>query len=48
MIYRGNQGPFFLFFYVDDEIACARGRGGGYAIWQRTREDWELKAGVTL
>eukprot|EP00877_Chromochloris_zofingiensis_P009303 jgi/Chrzof1/4626/Cz14g20140.t1 len=38
--------PFFLYWYVDDDIAVARGRGGGVAIWRRTTKDWEAKAGV--
>lgn len=48
LLYRGKSGPFFLFFYVDEEIACARGKGGGYAVWQRTTPEWDLKAGITL
>lgn len=38
----GNDGrepntkdPFFVWFYVDEEIAVAQGRGGGVAYWCR-------------
>ncbi|KAK9684243.1 hypothetical protein RND81_10G196200 [Saponaria officinalis] len=39
----GNEGnsepntknPFFIWFYVDEEIAVARGRSGGTAFWCR-------------
>ena len=29
--------PFFAFFAVDDRFVAARGRGGGLAIWVRSR-----------
>ncbi|CAI7799040.1 unnamed protein product [Closterium sp. NIES-54] len=29
----GSKDPFFTWFYVDDRIAAARGRGGGAAFW---------------
>lgn len=45
---EGKAGPFFIMIYVDDEIVAAKGRGGGIAIWQRAKPEWELKAGVTL
>lgn len=25
--------PFFIWFYIDEEIAVARGRSGGIAFW---------------
>ena len=28
--------PFFVFFYIDEHIALAKGRGGGWAYWTRT------------
>ncbi|KAI3463744.1 hypothetical protein Pfo_020407 [Paulownia fortunei] len=31
----GNKDPFFIWFYIDDEIAVARGRSGGTAFWVR-------------
>lgn len=43
---RGKSSPFFLFFYVDDRIICARGRGGGIAVWARATPQWELQSGV--
>ncbi|CAI9786888.1 unnamed protein product [Fraxinus pennsylvanica] len=30
-----NKDPFFIWFYVDEEIAIARGRSGGTAFWVR-------------
>ncbi|EAZ10336.1 hypothetical protein OsJ_00172 [Oryza sativa Japonica Group] len=40
----GNDGrepstkdPFFVWFYVDEEIAVAQGRGGGVAYWCRCK-----------
>ena len=35
--------PFFIVFYVDDDIICARGRGGGIAFWTRVENDFDLK-----
>jgi len=36
----GKPDPFFLLFYVDDEIVVAQGRGGGSAYWVRcTRKE---------
>ncbi|KAL3824813.1 hypothetical protein ACJIZ3_020842 [Penstemon smallii] len=32
-----NKDPFFIWFYVDDEIAVARGRSGGTAFWVRAQ-----------
>ncbi|KAL4858828.1 hypothetical protein ACK3TF_001218 [Chlorella vulgaris] len=43
---RTKDAPFFAFFYVDDSIICARGRGGGIAVWARTTPAWELEKGV--
>ncbi|GJP72557.1 hypothetical protein CLOP_g3275 [Closterium sp. NIES-67] len=31
----GAKDPFFTWFYVDDHVAAARGRGGGSAFWVR-------------
>ena len=31
---------------VDEDIICARGRGGGIAVWARATPQWELKAGI--
>ncbi|KAJ0106707.1 hypothetical protein Patl1_19714 [Pistacia atlantica] len=31
----GNKDPFFIWFYIDEEIAVARGRSGGTAFWCR-------------
>ncbi|KAK6127663.1 hypothetical protein DH2020_038579 [Rehmannia glutinosa] len=28
----GNQDPFFIWFYIDEEIAVARGRSGGNCV----------------
>ncbi|KAL7152931.1 hypothetical protein ABFS83_04G131700 [Erythranthe nasuta] len=30
-----NKDPFFIWFYIDEEIAVARGRSGGTAFWVR-------------
>lgn len=30
-----NIDSFFIWFYVDDEIAVARGKSGGTAFWCR-------------
>ncbi|KAF5469109.1 hypothetical protein F2P56_013205, partial [Juglans regia] len=32
-----NKDPFFIWFYVDEEIAVARGKSGGTAFWCRCR-----------
>lgn len=32
-----NTDPFFIWFYVDEEIAVARGRSGGTAFWVRAK-----------
>ena len=33
----GNSDPFFIWFYADDEIIVAKGRGGGLAYWCRCK-----------
>jgi len=38
--------PFFVFFYIDDHIAVAKGRGGGWAYWARTDPKWDLEHGI--
>ncbi|PSC70869.1 hypothetical protein C2E20_5731 [Micractinium conductrix] len=43
---RSKDSPFFVFYYVSDKIICARGRGGGIAMWARTTPQWELEQGV--
>ncbi|KAL2934169.1 HPr kinase/phosphorylase [Bienertia sinuspersici] len=30
-----NKDPFFIWFYIDEEIAVARGKSGGTAFWCR-------------
>ncbi|KAI8111690.1 hypothetical protein M9435_004189 [Picochlorum sp. BPE23] len=37
------KDPFFIIFYVDDEVICARGRGGGIALWKKTEKDFDMK-----
>ncbi|VAH71033.1 unnamed protein product [Triticum turgidum subsp. durum] len=32
-----TKDPFFLWFYVDEEIAVAQGKGGGTAFWCRCK-----------
>ncbi|KAG9449031.1 hypothetical protein H6P81_008996 [Aristolochia fimbriata] len=32
-----TKDPFFIWFYIDEEIAVAQGRGGGTAFWCRCR-----------
>ena len=32
-----TKDPFFVWFYVDEEIAVAQGRGGGVAFWCRCK-----------
>lgn len=34
------------FFYVDERVVAARGRGGGIALWARTSPTWELEKGI--
>ena len=43
-----KKGPFFLFIFADDDIAVARGRGGGVAFWKATTPSWEAESGVAL
>ena len=38
--------PFFIFFYADDEIACAQGKGGGLALWTKAEGPWMLQTGI--
>jgi hypothetical protein len=33
---KAGKKPFFLWSYADDDIATARGGGGGIALWTRT------------
>ncbi|PIN22509.1 hypothetical protein CDL12_04783 [Handroanthus impetiginosus] len=33
----GMKDPLFVWFYIDEEIAVARGRSGGTAFWVRCR-----------
>lgn len=33
-----NSDPFFIWFYADDEIIVAKGRGGGLAYWCRCKQ----------
>jgi hypothetical protein len=40
------KDPFFLFFYVSEDLIAARGRGGGIAFWARTTPAWELENGI--
>lgn len=42
----GPKDPFFLFFYVGEDLVAARGRSGGVAFWARTTPAWELEKGV--
>lgn len=32
-----TKDPFFIWFYIDEEIAVARGKSGGTAFWCRCR-----------
>ncbi|KAF9625609.1 hypothetical protein IFM89_024382 [Coptis chinensis] len=32
-----TKDPFFIWFYIDEEIAIAQGKGGGTAFWCRCR-----------
>ncbi|CAK9137713.1 unnamed protein product [Ilex paraguariensis] len=32
-----NKDPFFIWFYIDEEIAVARGKSGGTAFWVRCK-----------
>merc|ERR1711871_156324 len=40
-----SQGklPFFNWIYADDDLAMARGGGGGVALWKRDTEMQELE-----
>jgi hypothetical protein len=40
--------PFFLFFYVDDDIVCAQGRGGGIALWSKASSKYVLEKGLDI
>ena len=42
----GPKDPFFLVFYVDNDVVAARGKGGGVAYWARTSPQWELERGI--
>ncbi|CAI5529097.1 unnamed protein product [Closterium sp. Naga37s-1] len=44
----GSKDPFFTWFYVDDHIAAARGRGGGAAFWVEGRVVAEIGAGLCV
>ncbi|CAI5528356.1 unnamed protein product [Closterium sp. Naga37s-1] len=44
----GSKDPFFTWFYVDDRIAAARGRGGGAAFWVEGRVVAEIGAGLCV
>jgi hypothetical protein len=35
----GSAAPFFKWIYADEQIAMARGGGGGLALWRRVDED---------
>ena len=38
--------PFFIYSWVDEDIAVARGRSGGLALWVRADDEWQAKTGV--
>jgi hypothetical protein len=42
----GGKDPFFLWFYADESLVAARGRGGGLAFWARATPRWEAENGV--
>ena len=37
------KDPFFIIFYVDEDIIAARGRGGGIAFWTSCPTDFDMK-----
>jgi hypothetical protein len=37
------KDPFFVFFFVDEDIIAARGRGGGIAFWKKAGRDFDMK-----
>lgn len=37
------KDPFFIIFYVDEDIIAARGRGGGIAFWTSCSSDFDMK-----
>lgn len=42
--YEADRGdPFFIIFYVDEDIICARGRGGGIAFWRKCESDFDMR-----
>lgn len=42
--YKANpKDPFFIIFYVDEDIIAARGRGGGIAFWTACESDFDMK-----
>lgn len=44
----GKGGPFFLFFYADEDIVCAQGASGGIALWQKATPEMVLKKGLDI
>ena len=44
----GGKGPFFLFFYADEDIICAQGASGGIAMWQKATPEMVLKKGLKV
>ena len=37
------KDPFFVLFFVDEDIIAARGRGGGIAFWKKAGRDFDMK-----
>mmetsp|Transcript_542 Transcript_542/g.1548 ORF Transcript_542/g.1548 Transcript_542/m.1548 type:complete len:271 (-) Transcript_542:68-880(-) len=42
----GKKRPFFVWVHADQDIAIARGRGGGLAVWKRVDQEYREEEGV--
>lgn len=45
---KEGKGPFFNFFYADEDIACAVGRSGGIAMWAKAEPTFVAEKGLVL
>jgi hypothetical protein len=45
---KDGKGPFFNFFYADEDIACAIGRSGGIAMWAKAEPTFVAAKGIVI
>ena len=45
---KGKQDSFFIFFYADDELICAQGKGGGLAFWRKAEPEFVIRKGLEI